>query len=105
MLACWGLAGCGPQHHETTAIYQDIAAEARWDGTGELVKTYPNKAAVPQYVLEGGRLRLLIQVTQPGLFAIDVGQPEWNGRKLADLRSRHPELGAYLRAAKWPNAK
>jgi hypothetical protein len=96
-----GLTGCG--HQTATAIFQDVASSTRWDGAGEVVRTYPNKEAVPRYLVGGGRLLLLVQVTQEGLLVTYVDQPDWDRRKLADLRAKHAELGGYLSEARWPS--
>lgn len=105
VLACLGLTGCGQRllkNQTATAIFQDVASGGRWDGTGEVVRTYPNKAAVPDYVIAGGRLRLLVQITQAGVLVTYVDQPTWNGSKLVQLRAKHPELAGYLSQARWP---
>lgn len=105
ILGIGALASCGPQQQTATAIYQDVSSPGRWDATGQVVKTYPTKEEVPNYLLEGGRLRLLIQVTQQGLLTTYVDQPDWDRTKLLQLRAAHPELKAYLSASKWAAAK
>lgn len=106
MLACLGLTSCDQrilERHTATAIFQDVASARRWDAAGEIVKTYPSKAAVPNYLVTGGRLHLLIQVTQAGVFVNYVDQPTWNRRKLVELGAKHRELSDYLPQARWPS--
>lgn len=105
MVACLALTSCGQRllkHQTAIAIFQDVASRGRWDNGGKVVKPYPNKAAVPDYLVDGGRLRLLTQVTQDGVLVTYVDQPDWNPAKLAELRAKHPELGNYLSQARWP---
>lgn len=93
------MMGC--QGHGATAIFQDVGSSGRWEESGHLIKEFDATNAVPQYVVENGRLYVLIQVTEPKLLYTKVNQPTWSREEVEGFKKMHPELDVYFESARW----
>jgi len=95
------LSGCGLKSETTTAIFQDARSTDRWEQSSQVVKKFPNKSAVPQYLVVNHTIYLPVQVTQEGWLTTFVNQPEWNEKDLNRLRELHPEWSDELSSVRW----
>lgn len=99
------LASCNPVQSDATAIYQDARSPGRWDARSQIVRHFPVPDVVPRFIIVGGNLFLLTQLTRERALATEViEQPEWNASDLSTLEARHPELRGSLRHLSWAKA-
>ena len=98
------LTSCNPVISDATAIFQDVQSPSRWAKKGEIIRHYPDFASVPRYIVENGKLYLLMQTTRNRALVVEVATPpKWDAPEISSLLTSHPELRGQLAKGKWVN--
>jgi hypothetical protein len=98
------LASCNPVISDATAMFHDVQSPSRWDKEGEIIRHYPDFASVPRYIVENGKLYLLVQTTRSRALVVEVATPpKWDASEISSLLANRPELRGQLAKGKWVN--